>query len=219
MGKTIRLVFVAAIAHAAFGGTVWNNGGPNGLGGNAMTDLWQAEDFVVSTTSNLTGITFWSLEGVPADYAGAIFWRISTNVAGLPGPTIIASGSATPVRTATGATPLGFTEFQNVFTISVLGLAPGTYWLQLHNGDPSTFNQFTDFYWETADSAPPNSGTNAGAEISLTPPGSVWTSNFAEHAFIISGDPVAIPEPVTFSLVGAGLLFAGFVRLRHRHFR
>jgi len=178
--------------------TIWNNGSPDNLDGHAMTDFLQADDFSVGLLSNLTAIRFWNLEASPSDFSGSIFWAIYTDLGSAPGVALL-SGTAVPTRTANGAA-LGFNEFQNDFNITVSGLVSGTYWLVLHNGDPITNTAFTDYYWATS-----AAGTGNGQQKSLSPPDLNWSSNSSEHAFVIFGDAVVVPEPGAFLLVGAGL--------------
>jgi hypothetical protein len=180
-----------------------------------MTDTFQAEDFQLSVLSNLTGVQFWNLEGTPNDYSGSIYYQIVTDAAGSPSNTIVGSGTVTPTRVAAGSV-LGFSQFQNDFTISLSNVAAGTYWLELHNG-PLSNTAFTDFYWSWADLNATNTGTNRGREFSLDPLGSAWTTNDQEHAFNVSGDPVtnnAIPEPATLLLTVSGM--AALARRRQR---
>lgn len=196
--------------------TIYNNGGPavTNLGGSVMSDTKQAQDFLLTGITNLTGVRFWNLQGTAADYAGNIFYQIFSDASGLPGVTAIASGLVTPTRIAAG-TVLGFSQFQNDFTIAVNGLTAGTYWLALHNG-PTTTTAFSDFYWSWADLNAVNTPTNPGSEFALNPLGTSWTSNDQEGAFLLSGSTVgsSTPEPATFVFVGASLMALGIYRRR-----
>src|SRR5258705_1677371 len=185
--KLHQMALLAVLSSgAAHAGLVWDNGGPAAVnqGGSNMSDTLQAEDFQLLSTTNLTGITFWNLQGVGGDYNGSIFWKIVGNTSGQPNDgAVFGSGSATPTRTPQG-TVVGFSLFQNDFSIALNGVLPGTYWLELHNGPLATTN-FTDFYWSLADSNATNSGTNPGQARGLNPvPG--WSTNDNEHAVNMS---------------------------------
>ena len=58
---TLIIGWGVGLTAPSFGATLFDNGGPSNQGGNAMTDLLQAEDFVLSGTSYLTSIRFWNL--------------------------------------------------------------------------------------------------------------------------------------------------------------
>jgi hypothetical protein len=200
-------------ASAAMALTVWDNGGPStaagaGEGGSNLSEFKQAEDFTLSFASNLTSVTFWSLEASAADYSGNIFYEITNNLAGVPGATVFGSGLAATTRTAAGSAA-GLNQFKNDFALSVNNLAAGTYWITLHNG-PMANSGFTDFYWSWADLNATNSGagTFRGQELSLpATPATPWTTNSQEHAFLIAADLVPeVPEPETWMLLSAGLL-------------
>lgn len=206
----IFFVLIVISCSELAGAVIYSSGPPDGLGGSAMTDFYQADDFSIVSNTSLTGIRFWNLEASVADYAGSIFWYIFSDNAGLPG-TALFSGSAAPTRTAAG-TALGLNVFQNDFALSV-SLGAGTYWLVLHNGDPVTNNAFTDYYWATADFT--GNTTNRGAEQSITPPDPNWASNGLEHAFEVFGD-VTVPEPATYMLVGLGLAWLYRLKIQRR---
>ena len=203
------MVLALQFSPAVSAGIIYDNGGPAVIlpGGSQMSDTYQGQDFIVSSATNLTSVTFWSLEGVPADFTGSIFYQIVNDAAGSPGLTVLDSGTRTGAgltRTAAG-TALGFTQFQNDFAVSALGVTPGTYWLLLHNGPLGT-TAFSDFYWSWADLNGTNTPTNRGQEKGLAPV-TGWTTTDAEAAFNVSGTLVSsgVPEPGTIGLSVAGL--------------
>ena len=219
---TRRLILGISIAAAilqssgtARASVLWNNGAPNitNLGGSGMSDTNQAQDFLLAVTSDLTAIRFWSLEGIPGDYTGSIFYQIVTNASGSPSSTVISSGLVVPTRLAAG-TVLGFNQFQNDFTITANNVAAGTYWLELHNGPLGT-TAFTDFYWSYTDLNGTNTPTNRGQEFDLNA-ATGWATNDQETAMQIFGAPSAVggvPEPSTLLLTSVGL---AALLLRHR---
>jgi hypothetical protein len=191
---------------------LWDNGGPAILrqGGSAMTDFTQAEDFQVLALSDITGVRFWSLEGAPSDYFGSITWEIRNDAGGAPGNTVIGAGSVTPTSLAAGSV-LGFNQFEMDFSLLVNSVIPGVYWLTLHNGPISNIT-FTDFYWSWADLNATNTATSRGEERSLDPPVPTFSTNDAEHAFLISGEEV--PEPGSFVCCAAGLALVALRTVR-----
>jgi hypothetical protein len=207
----LGLVVCTLQASSALAVTLWDNGGPAAAnpGGSNLSDTQQAQDFSLTTTSNLTSVTFWSLEASTADYVGTVFYQITNNAAGAPGATVFGFGTATPTRTAAG-TVLGLNQFQNDFAVAVNNLAAGTYWLTLHNG-PLGSTAFTDFYWSWADLNGSNTGTSRGQEFALNPLGTAWSTNDQEHAFNISGVTV-VPEPATWLLTALGVAAWGLRR-------
>ena len=215
LAMRIGLAVAICFSGAAQAALVWDNGAPSAtnLGGSNMSDTKQAQDFILTGSTNLTGVRFWNLELVSTDYIGSIFYQIFTNAAGIPSNTVVASGTATPTRVAAGAanSVLGYSPFQNDFAITA-SLAAGTYWLSLHNGALSSV-AFTDFYWTWTDiGVANNTGTILGQEMGLDPV-TGWTTNDQEMAFNIFGDAgAAVPEPATFAVAAAGLLVVGLLR-------
>ena len=210
------LAFLTALAMCspAYAGVVWDNGVPASVttGGSEMSDTLQAEDFRLTGTTNLTGIEFWNLQASSADYTGSIFWEILGNGGTLPNSTVYGSGTATPTQTAAG-TVLGYNQYDDKFTISVSGLAAGTYWLALHNG-ALTSTAYTDFYWTWAElGGGSNGGTSAGAEQQLSPLAG-FSTNDDEHAFNLTGTVSPAPEPGTIGMMLGAL--GGLTLLRRR---
>ena len=90
---------------------VYDNGGPNGASGNEMSAWLQAEDFVLSSDTHVTGVRFWTIES-SGIFDGSFAWSILSNTGGSPG-VAIASGVSTATRTAQGSGCCGLNRVQN----------------------------------------------------------------------------------------------------------
>ena len=202
------LVFGWGLA-AALGGAavqaapvIWDNGAVASLlpGGSNLSGFHQAANFSTSYLSNLTGLTFWSLEAANA-YSGSISYSIWGDQGGTPDTgTLLSSGSVAPTRTAEVGDVFGLNIFRNDFSFSLLNLAAGNYWLGLHLGDLSSGSDAIDFYWSWADANTTNGGASDDQEQSLFPYDPTWGTNQAEHAFLINGERVGTPVPAPASL-------------------
>jgi hypothetical protein len=209
--RLLKLCAALGALHAgmASAALAWNNGPPALLlpGASNLSDTRQAEDFTLTTTSNLTSITFWTLEQVSGDFTGSIYYEVFSDLAGAPGLTSYGSGIASVTRTAAGSPIPGYSQFQNDMALVVANLAAGTYWIALHNG-PLASTGFTDFGWSWTDPNPTNAASAFGQEMGLAPL-TGWSTNSVEHAFSLYADPVVVnpplPEPATWLLVGAGV--------------
>ena len=206
-GSVFGLLALAA-APSANAVVVYNNGGPNQADANNLGFLLQADDFVLGVQTSVTDVHFWSLEAQGA-YRGGIFWALALNAGGSPGAFVASGFQSVVTRGATGVTALGLAEFQNDFLIAPTNLAAGTYWLVLHNGQRTNLGDPNDFFWESA----ANNGTIRGRESDDN--AASWSTNFNEHAFFLTGDPVrGTPEPATALILATGL--AGLLGMRRK---
>lgn len=197
----IAAVFLVASARASVGEILVDNGTPNGLSGNEMTQWVQSEDFVLDQPARVGGVRFWAVEIRPDSYQGAISWWLHSNAGGEPGD-ILHFGSAVPIRVPSGNSAPEGTEYQFDFALPNLLLSPNSYWLTLHNGDPS-FRSRSEFYWSTSDGGP-HPGEPGMEELAGFRQG-FWVTTAQEHAFQLFSAP--IPEAsASAALLAAGLL-------------
>lgn len=195
------------------GALIYNNGLPDHVSGDNMTEFQVAEDFAITAAANITNIRFWSIQSAAADYSGSVFWAIYNNAAGQPGS--VAQGPAT---VAVAETPTGFTTgfgyIEYVLNIPVaFSLGVGNYWLGLHNGSLANTSP-TEMLWSTT-------AVGIGSSGLYRDQGS-WISTGNEHAFQLDGTlqgpppppppPPGVPEPGTLALFAGGLAAALFGR-------
>lgn len=125
-----------------------DNGTPDQVSGTNMSEQVVAENFTLGANANVILIRFWAIQGQSSDYRGNVYWAIHSNSANQPGA-VVAGGVAPVVSAvATGnSTLFGYAEYS--FDIPVdIQLAPGNYWLALHNGALSN-NGESEMLWST----------------------------------------------------------------------
>ena len=122
------------LAHAS-DTIMFDNGASNQDDGWEMTQYFEADDFVLADWTQLSAFKFWSYTRI-GYFTGTITWEIYRNSASNTPGTLVASGSSVDVtQVATGFVLFDLLhEAITTFNIPPLTLAPGTYWLALHNG-------------------------------------------------------------------------------------
>lgn len=180
---------------------------PDQVFGTNMSFALVADDFSLASSSDVTGLRFWTLQSAAADYAGSVYWAIYS---GGTGPTtLLQSGNASAAAVATGNTS-GFGYAEYVYDISVaFTLSAGTYWLALQNDDLGNTDA-TEMIWGTSGTGGA-SGQYRDFSLSPTPD---WLDTGLNHAFAILAADGSTPAsaPGTLALLAAGWAAAAVVR-------
>lgn len=206
MSKQILVGCAAVLFLAVSGvhaGPIYDNGAPNSLSGNEMTEWIQAEDFTLGAVTNLTDVRFWAVSGYePGSYQGSITWSLYADATGQPGG-LLYRDNTTALQTYDHVAGFG-SSYQYDFSVGSLNLAAGTYWLGLHNGPLSTTNRM-EFYWETTS----GNQTGTGNEDETSFDDGIWLNNSQEHAFMLIGNAgpvVPAPAAILLGSLGTGLV-------------
>lgn len=199
MGVVAALLLVGSSAQA---GLIYDNGAPNVISGNEMTQWIQTEDFALASPVVLTDVRFWATEEVQGAYQGSIVWSIYGDNGGTPGA-LLYRDSATPSMVYDHDTSFG-SSYQFDFSVGTVNLSAGTYWLGLHNG-PLTTTSRENLYWETT-----AANLTSTAREDMAPfDDSSWFNNAQEHAFQLFGNigpVVPAPGAILLGSIGTGLV-------------
>lgn len=212
MRTALRIVCAATLlAVSSPAAVIINNGIPDLITGDNMSDAQVAEDFSFGSAYQVTTIRFWSVQSELADYRGSVYWAIYSDSSSAP-DSILQGGIAAAVTAVPtgGSTGFGYGAYQFDIPVSFQLLA-GNYWLSLHNGAISNGDP-TEMLWATT-----NPGGGSSGVYSNVPGAPSWISTLQEHAFQIEGTPVTgeVPEPGSLFLLGSGLAL-GLLRLKRR---
>jgi hypothetical protein len=195
----VAVSMMALALSGAASASIIGNGPPNQTGGSDLNAFLEADNFSLGNQAHIVTVQYWTLQVDSTDYAGTTQWGFYKDASGMPGSTAVVSGNTVAAGSATGNTTLGLNEFSYIFSVNVT-LAPGNYWLVLHNGPSSTIPS-TNYYWAWSS----DSGDSQSADLSLAPP-IQWAGNASELAFQLTG--TIAPEPSASGLVAGGLLAA-----------
>jgi hypothetical protein len=214
MSKLFALgICLLAIAAARSSATVVYNNGPSNLSDGAnITSYAVADDFTISSPTNIKQITIWSSSDTDPypEFTNLIDWAILRDNSGTPGAGVLAGSSLASFEN-TGAQILGTEEFQLNISLpdeaSTVLLIPGTYWLALEVDPSGTLSQ--QVYWD-ATSDQHGSPAMSTADTSLQ---SGWAPALSgeygtDVAFTLSGEPTNVgtaPEVGTFGFSSMAL--------------
>ncbi|WP_339912350.1 PEP-CTERM sorting domain-containing protein [Symmachiella dynata] len=214
--RTIRLaVACLAVLVAAAGqvqaAVVFNNGAPDQNNASDMTAWVQAEDFVLAEDTSVTDLHFWTIES-GTNWDGTLDYYLFNDNGANPAVAPFASGAGQNVKkTATGNTAFGLNEYSYWVDLENPVLLTGgvTYWIGLHLSNNFDFDGIA---WETTSG---QFGTNGNGSYGGTFDN--WTTGRQEHAFYLTGEAPAVPEPSTFTLLSiGGLALVGYGWRRKR---
>ena len=202
MKSPFAILFLALLMGGpwARAGVLFDNGAPNLIDGSEMTHWIDANQFSFTQSTILWQVRFWDAEA-SASFQGTVFWEICANSpSSTPGAVLFSGLSTGVVHTSTGRViSPSLLEFVDNFSIASISLAPGNYWLVLHNG-PLSNNADLNIFWESA--------TNPSTVPSLSdmaPFTGNWLSNGSgsQLAFQLYGVPASFAATVT-SLIHTG---------------
>ena len=169
---------LACLAHAllvagALGAQpVYVGGAPDGGAGyDVFNDFRAADDFRLAAPASFGALRFWGILPAGSLAAPRVSWQLLRDAGGLPGA-VVASGLST--ATGTPRAPVAGGAFVSWQFDAVLGpqaLAPGAYWLALHDGalDEATFS---GLLWETT-----GGGVGSDFAVEFLPTGD-WTGGW-----------------------------------------
>lgn len=201
---TCAALLAAGAANAV---AVYENGGPNRVGGSFFDERFQAHDFQIDAAAVLTGATIHALDLNDEGAGLPLFYAFYSDAAGLPDGLITSGIAASMVRTSLGPQGgAGDPEYRLAFRFAdaVTVAADTRYWFALRYGDGTVPR---NLLWSNVDS----NGTALGAELI----DGQWNASINEAAFSLETGAAAIPEPASWAMLIAGFGLVG-ANLRRR---
>jgi len=214
LSAALSLIAITMVAgSAASAGVLYSDGPVNGTYDSwTINSSYQVEDsFSLAAPSTLTGVTFgnWLYN----DTASTVDWSIVSTEGSQTPICGTCSGVASLTAGASFGNSFGYTVVDQSFSLPDLSLGAGTYWLELYDdvtsdGFPSGWdmNGGSSLVWESFYGDV--SGANCTAALGNA-------SGSCSNSFAILGSPIRVPEPISLTLFGAGLLGLGFISRRH----
>lgn len=193
--------------------SIFDNGAPLVTNVRDISLFRTAEDFALASNTNIAALRFWisSTSPIVADpqdnFSGSISYAFYADSSGSLG-SVIASGTVSGLTAVpTGSIHSGSNAGMSVIDLdltSLVALAAGTYWLELHEGPTLSTSDGTNIGWEL--SAASGGNAHQGLAANGLPSGNTGD----ELAFQLFDTPfhntATVPEPGTFGLIALALL-------------
>jgi hypothetical protein len=197
--EVVGLVLVSLSGSAAFAGEVstLDQSDVSLEQGYNVSLYASAADFIVAGGPTLvTSATIWLSDGDSSDdgtlnsFSGSLSWAIYTSSPGEPGAEIQSGLGLNVVQLDTGLQPVFGDAIQVRFDLDrPVALAPGLYWLAIHENAWRSAYDDSSVYWEAAAIV---SGSVVAQSSALDPPGP-WDAaigNSNDLAFALYGSPM-----------------------------
>ena len=195
--RHLLILALAAVACAANATVIYDNGAPDELNGNEMTNWRQSEDVTNNGVNTFNTIVFWT-SALSSNIHDVDLQISFDDGAGNPGFVAVdVQGAVSSV--ATGLFDNGLAEYKNTFTFGdVTCTGSFVYHVAMLGNYEELAQQRDDVYWVTTGL----NGTGTGRE-SFNDLQNNWFDNGQEHAFRLEEDAVT-PEPCSMAALGLG---------------
>ena len=210
------VAILAGVAPLGAQQAVFDGGSPSTIAintGSNISYLRLANGFSLVSPASVSSVRFWG--SLSSAFSGSIDWQFFTDNSGIPG-TVLASGSATPLITATGLNNAsGSSISQFAFSSGLVNLNSGIFWLALHDGSSTSDNTNRGLSWSTATGGQTRPYSMFTFQ-NPSDPNQTWSSCNSDcfpNAFELSG-PTTAPEPSSIVLLASGMV--GFIPIARR---
>ncbi|MFN5468868.1 MAG: PEP-CTERM sorting domain-containing protein [Pirellulaceae bacterium] len=207
-------LFFGSSSQEAIAAIVYDNGSPTIADGSEVTNFVVANDFTLSSATNVTGgaIYIAGFGGV-GNWDGTFdYWVFADNSNTVGAALTNGSGvSVTSTSIGAGAWPHGGNTFRIDFNLAspFLAAAATKYWFGVHLS--TNYNRDNIFWIRTPQISQALQGRgNSGSENGTF---NNWTAPAAtENAFYLNGSPAGgpVPEPTSLAIFGLGAVGAAY---------
>ena len=214
MKAFVMSALLAASSALAPAAVIFANGTPDLTQADArgITLFRSADDFTLGAAAGIDSVRFWML-ATDTGFGGTLTYAFYQDAAGALG-SVISSGTIsniTPVSLGQVPAFIYYTYQVDFNLPSVLNLAAGTYWLEIHDGSDLTTDTKKEVYWSIANTGP---GNALQSQVPTLPSGETGNALAFSLNGTLSTAPTGIPEPSTISISLAGLIALALLRTR-----